>query len=325
MKKSTILLIVSIAVVAIGIAIWPAKPPAEKRVAIATLMSHPALNDVDTGLREELERRGWVEGENIEFITRNANQQMQVLPAIAGDLASQNVDVIVGITTPMAQALARVIKSPLVFAAVTDPVKAGLVPDLTNGHVNITGTSDAWPYRAQLALIREILPNAKMLGVLYNPGEAASQYGIEQIRLHAPSFNFELTESGVNTVVEVRPAAEGLAERVDALFLSSDNTVIGGMNGALSVAVEQKKALFVGDSGTVQRGGLAAVSVGYLELGRKTGELVDRMLRGERSIPTVVSMGEEIYINLKAAELMQVEVPQALIDRASKVFQEIGE
>lgn len=323
MKRNIAIVLAVVVAGVIGFAIWRTPATKGRTVAVATLMSHPALDEVDAGMREELARRGWQPGKNVTFIDRNANQQMSLVPTIANDLAAQDPDVIVAITTPMAQAMARVARGPLVFAAVTDPVGAGLVPDLQHGHDQITGTSDAWPYRAQLALIREILPTAKRLGVLYNPGEAASQYGIAQLRALAPDLGFELVEVGVNTVTEVRAGAESVVGRVDALLLSSDNTVIGGMVGALSVALERHVPLFVGDSGTVERGGLATVSVGYRELGRRTGELVDRMLRGERNIPPIVAQGVDIYVNRRAAQLMQVELPASVLARATKVYTEI--
>lgn len=296
-----------------------------KVVAMATLMSHPALDQVSEGIREELQARGWKEGENLRYIVRNANQQMAVVPTIANDLVSQEPDVIVAITTPMAQAVKKVARGPVVFAAVTDPVGAGVVADVHKGEENITGTSDAWPYRDQLELIRKILPGAKTLGVLYNPGEAASQYGVRKIREYAPEFGFKLVEGGVNSVGEVRPVAENIIDQVDALFLSSDNTVIGGSVGALKAAIAARKPLFVGDSGTVEKGGLATVSVGYKELGRRTGELVDRTLRGERRIPTVVASGSDLYLNQKAAELMGVTFPQDVIKRATKIYDTIAQ
>lgn len=229
------------------------------------------------------------------------------------------------ITTPMAQAVAKIARTPLVFSAVTDPVGAGLVPALETSVRDLTGVSDAWPYEAQLRLIREISPNAPRLGVLFNPGEAASQYGIRQIRAHAAAFGFDLVEGGVGSTAEVLPVAESLAPRVDALFLSSDNTVIGGVAAAVRVAIKYRKPLYVGDSGTVEKGGLAAVSVGYAEVGRRTGDLVARFLRGDREIPTVVAQGAEIYINRKAAELMGVILPEEVISRATKVFDAISE
>ena len=117
--------------------------------------------------------------------------------------------------------------------------------------------------------------------------------------------------------------ARNLANRTDALFLSSDNTVIGGVAAAIRVAVDRKMPLYVGDSGTIEKGGLAAVSVGYAELGKETGKLVVRMLNGERYIPTYVGRGEHTYINLRAAELMGVTIPDHIIESAHKVFEEI--
>jgi putative ABC transport system substrate-binding protein len=244
---------------------------------------------------------------------------------IATELASQGPDVIVAITTPMAQSVAKFARCPVVFGAVTDPVGAGLVSSLDKGEEMVTGTSDAWPYEDQLKLIRKISPNAKRLGVLYNPGEAASQYGIKQIRHYGPALGFELVEGSVSSTGEVYPVAQNLAGRVDALFLSSDNTVIGGVAAAVKVAVEHKIPLYVGDSGTVEKGGLAAVSVGYADLGTQTGKLVARSLNGERGIPTFVGRGSEVYINKKAAELMGVTVPEEVLRNATKVYEEIKE
>ena len=86
----------------------------------------------------------------------------------------------------------------------------------------VTGTSDAWPYEDQLKLIHKITPNVKALGVLYNPGEAASQYGIKEIRKYAPSMDFTLIEGAVNSTNEVYPVAQNIVQKSDALFLSSD-------------------------------------------------------------------------------------------------------
>jgi len=318
-------------IAAIGVAAWVVgctkteKPVESKTVAIATLMAHPALDAVQENLKKELAKEGYIEGQNIRYVVRNASGQVQLAANIASELASQNADVVVAITTPMAQAIAKTVHVPIVFAAVTDPVGAGLVKSLDQGEENITGTSDAWPYEDQLKLIRQISPNAKRLGVLYNPGEAASQYGIKEIKKFAPALGFEVVEGAVSSTTDVYPVAQNLAGRTDALFLSSDNTVIGGIASAVKVAVERKMPLYVGDSGTVEKGGLAAVSVGYAELGTKTGVLVGRVLKGEKNIPTVVAHGDEIYLNKKAAELMGVTLPEDVLKRATKVYEAIKE
>jgi putative tryptophan/tyrosine transport system substrate-binding protein len=325
MKTSKLsILILGIAVAALGItgACKPKGAPstATKTVAIATLMSHPALDAVRENLKQALAKNGYVEGKNLRYLERNASGQVQLAANIASDLASQNPDVIVAITTPMAQAIAKNARCPIVFAAVTDPVGAGLVRSLKDGEENITGTNDAWPYADQLKLIRRISPTAKRLGVLYNPGEAASQYGIKQIRELAPQFGFEVVEGSVSSTTEVYAVAQNLVGRTDALFLSSDNTVIGGVASAVKVGIEHQKPVYVGDSGTVEKGGLAAVSVGYAVLGTRTGELVCRVLKGEKNIPTVVAHGDEIYLNKKSAELMGVTLPEDVLKSATKIY-----
>ena len=316
MKKITILMVVIVAALLILLLRKPSNEN-DKVIAIATLMSQPALDAVQHNLIGELTKEGYIEGKNVHYIIRNANGQQQLSASSASELVADNPDVIVPITTPMAQAVvAAKPKCPVVFAAVTDPVGAGIVKSLDTGEKNVTGTSDAWRYKAQLALIKKITPTVKRLGVLFNPGEAASQYGIKQIRKYAPALGYELVEGPVSSTNDVYAVAQNLASRVDALFLSSDNTVISGVAAALKVAVQHKIPLYVGDSGTVEEGGMAAVSVGYAELGVETGKLVARVLKGEHYIPTFVARGSEIYLNTKAAQLMGVKIPQDVLSQA---------
>lgn len=296
--------------------------PETKAIAITTLMDHPALNEVRAGINVGLSEAGLQEGRDYRLVERNANGDALLAPTIAGELANQQPEVIVAITTPMAQAVHARWQGKMVFAAVTDPVGAGIVPNLT-GSANITGTSDAWPYRAQLQLIRRIQPSALRLAVLFNPGEAASQYGIGEIRRLAPEFGFAISEYAVSSTGEVANAAGQALRSNDALFLSSDNTVISAVGAAFQAAVQAHKPLYVGDSGTVERGGLAAVSVGYHALGVETGRLTARMVRGETTLPVVVSTGSDIYLNTRAAELMGITIPDDVIRDAKQVFSEI--
>lgn len=301
----------------------PASTPAPVkvyRVGIATLMSHPALDAVQANLKTKLAEEGFVEGKNLEFVIRNANGDPNMAAQIARELDGENLDVVVPITTPMAQAMRKVTKKPLVFAAVTDPVGAGIVPNWTDAVPDVTGTSDAWPYRQQLELARKLFPTAKTIAVLYNPGEAASQYGIKQIREIAPGLGFELIEISVAKSGEVLAAARGVARKADILYLSSDNTVIGGAAGAAKAAFEVKKPLIVGDAGTVKKGGLAAVSVGYEGLGRETGRLVAEFLRGNRSIPVVIAHGDEIYLNEAVAKKIGFTFPEEIRSTAKEIL-----
>lgn len=328
MKRKSILFI-SVLVLVVGVMsgnpLFAEEKAAKKhyRIGVATLMSHPALDSVISSMKEELKARGYVEGQNIEYVLRNANGQVNLTPAIAQELSNMSLDAVVAITTPMAQAAVKLSRVPVVFSAVTDPVGAKIVKDINRGQKGVTGVSDAWPYEAQISLIKEILPKAKVIGVLYNPGEAASQYGIKQIRGIAASRGYTLKEATVSNTAEVYGAASAIINSVDILYLSSDNTVIEGVSGAIKVAIENKKPLMVGDSGTVEKGGLAAVSVGYVQVGKDTGILVDRLLKGEDNIPTIVEQGDEIYLNAASAKLMGIEFPEGLVKRAKKTYTEI--
>lgn len=295
-----------------------------KVIAIATLVSHPALDALQENLKQELAVEGFREGESIRYESRNANGQMQLLATIANDLASIKPDVTIAITTPVAQAVTKSVRGPIVFSAVSDPVGAGIVKSLEQPEPNLTGATDAWPYEDQLKLIREMTPGVKRLAVIFNPGEAASQYGMKLIRKFAPQHGFELVEGAVGSTSEVYSVADTLAGKADAIFLSSDSTAIGGVTGALRVATKRKIPLYVGDSGTVAKGGLAAVSIGYDRLGKETGKLVAQVLRGQSSIPIIRPQGSEVVVNTKAAEMMGVTIPPAILARA-KVIREIQE
>ena len=291
------------------------------RIVVANLMSHPALDSVEAGVYKQLLAAGYVEGKNLEIIKLNANGQVAMSAAIADQAYARKPDAIVAITTPIAQSMVN--KStgiPIIFAAVTDPVSAGVVESMASPAENISGTSDAWPYNEQLQLIKDIFPDAHTIGVVYNPGEAASQYGIKEIRKYAINHEFKIVEGAASNTNEVFSAASAISSKVDVLFLSSDNTVISGMAGALQAANRSNIPLFVGDSGTVEKGALAAVSVGYDQLGDETGRILVRMLKGERNIPIYVGVGDEIHVNLDAAKSMGIDIPVDVLKRAKKIY-----
>lgn len=297
--------------------------PASKTVVIATLLSHPSLDEIGASIKTRMKELGWQEGVNISYVDKNANGSPQVAATIAADIEGMKADAVVPITTPMSQAVAKVVSSPIVFAAVTDPVGAGLLPSLKETKEGMTGVSDAWPYERQLALLRELVPKAKTIGVLFNPADAASDYGIRQIRDISKKMGLALVEVACASPAEVGTAAASVIRRVDALYLSSDATVISGFPGAAQVAFRAKKALIVGDRGTVEKGGLATVSVGYSSLGRQVADLLNRVLRGERRLEVVVAQGDELFVNLEAAKRSAIVVPAAVLTRAKEVFRTI--
>lgn len=295
----------------------------ETVIALVNLQTHPILDAVQQGVLDELKKNSLVDGEGTRLVIRNANGDMQRVAAIASEVRSQNPDVVVAISTPIAQAIVQAYDGFIVFGALTDPVGAGVLKTLDGANPNITGTTDALPYEEQLKLVRRIVPAAKRLGLLFSPGEAASQHALKEVKRVAPGLGFELIEGPVNSTNEVFPVAQNIADKVDVFLISTDNTVAAGIAGAVKVAIEQKIPLFACDSGSVEKGAIAAVSPGYYDIGIETGKLVVRVLAGDRNIPVVSPKGGDIYINRKAAEQMGVDIPQDVMSEATKVFEAI--
>ena len=297
----------------------PGKAPetSVRTVAIITLVAHPALDLLQNNVRKELESQGFGEANGIRFEVRNASGQMQLLSTIASEIAAKNPAVTIAITTPVSQAIVKAVRGPIVFSAVTDPVGAGIVASLDSVRDDLTGVTDSWPYEEQIKLINEITPKVKRLGVIHNPAESASQFGMREIRKFGPRYGLEIIEGTVTSTSDVISVSESLAGKVDALLLSSDSTAIGGVAGALRTAVRHRIPLYVGDGGTVSQGGLAAVSNGYGRMGTQTGALAVRILRGEKNIPIVNPIGIDVFVNLEAARLMGVTVPPAVLARAT--------
>jgi len=320
MKNILWLLMVIILSISISMTGCTEKKSGVNQIIIATLMTHPALDQIVKSMKEELTRQGFKEGENLTITIKNANGEVNLIPTMVQDVKLRQPDLVVVITTPVAQAFSGKITAPMVFSAVTDPVSAGVVKSMDEVTNKVSGVSDAWPYRQQLLLARDLYPQAGKLGVLYNPGESASQYGLKQIRPIAKELGFEIVDMVATKTSEVLSSAQQNIDKVDLIYLSSDNTVIQALPAALKVSLAHKKGLIVGDSGTVEKGGLAAVSVGYAGVGVETGKIVAQFLNGNTQIKPVVAIGDEIYLNQQTAEKIGLTISDSLIKKATKVY-----
>jgi putative ABC transport system substrate-binding protein len=229
----------------------------------------------------------------------------------------------VPISTPSAQAVVSAARDiAVVFTAVTDPLGAQLVRDMEKPGRNVTGLSDLSPIADHLALIREVLPEAKRLGVPYNPGEPNSATLIEIIKKLAPGQGFTVVEAPATKSSDVQGAARGLVGRVDAIYVPTDNTIVSALEALLIVGAQNKLPVFSGDTDSVQRGTIATIGFNYYQVGRQTGEIVARVLKGEKpgDIPVRTAQGTDLHVNPKAAQAMGVTIPEAVVARASKVI-----
>ena len=227
---------------------------------------------------------------------------------------------IVPISTPSAQAVVSATRDiPIVFTAVSDPVGAQLVKEMEKPGGNVTGLSDMSPVEEHIALIKEILPNIKKLGYLYNSGETNSVSLLKALQEAAAKEGIEIVESAATKSAEVQGAARALVGRADAIYVPTDNTIVSALESAVGVADESDLPLFTADTDSVKRGAVAALGFNYYDVGKQTGAVVARILKGEKpgDIPVEIAKGTDLVINLGAAKKMGIELPKSVIDRAT--------
>lgn len=295
-----------------------------KTLAISAIVEHPALDAVRQGALEELASQGYKEGENLTVNFQSAQGNMATAGQIAKQFAADNPDAILAIATPTAQAIAAATSNiPIVFAAVTEPVEAKLVPKLDGSGNNVTGASDALPYEPQVALIQELLPNAKNIGVVYSPGEVNSVVALQKLKDALAVHGINIIEAPAQKSADVALAAQSLQGKVDAIYTSTDNNVINAYEALYQVAMEAKIPLISADPTSIERGAAVALGVDYKDLGREAGKMIVRIYRGENAgtMPIYSADKLDLVISKKHAQEEGLVLPQSVIDRASKVLE----
>lgn len=292
-------------------------------VAITQIVEHPSLDACRQGIRDELAAQGFTVGETLEWTYESAQGNPTTAAQVARKFAGMTPDVIVAITTPSAQTAAAAARgTPLVFAAVTDPVGAKLVKHPGRPGGLITGVSDLTPIDRHMALVKRITPDARRLGVIFNPGEANSATLVALVKRHAPEHGMEVVEAGATKTADVLGAARSLVGKVDAIYLPTDNTVISALEAVLKVGMDAGIPVITGDTDSVKRGAVAALGFDYYDVGRQTGQVVARVLRGEKpgDIPVEYVKKLQLFVNPGAAAKMGVTLPAAMIEEAKEVI-----
>jgi len=293
------------------------------KIGISQIVPNIILDSVRQEIINTLAENGYKEGENLTIDYQNAQGDMSINQSIAQKFADSDYDLFVGITTPTTQAIANVIKDrPVVFAAVSDSVKAGLVKDLQHPGGNVTGTSDITLYEQQLDLIKKIKPSVKTIGILYNPSEDAAQSGLEQAQKYAPQFGLEIVTVTVNTSNDVLVSARSIVDKVDAFYIIPDSTVVSGQDALIKVAIENKKPLFAYEESGVEKGALATLSTNYAELGKRTGEIIVQILEGENpaEIPVIGVTSASLFINTTTAEKIGITFSDEQLAEAKQIY-----
>ncbi len=290
------------------------------RIGEFQIVSHPALDNDSKGFRDALAEEGFVEGKNIVIDRQNAQGDQANCAIIARKFEDDRVDLIHAISTPCAQASAKVSKTiPIVFSSVTDPVKTGIVPKLGKTGTHITGVSDRWPITLQCKMYQDMLPYVKTWGTIYNPGDINVTFHIKEMREALKSMGCKLVEAHVSSSSEVMQAAQSLVGRVQAIHITSDNTAVSAFESIVKVCNENDIPLFAGDRDSVPRGAVAAYGLDYYLVGYTAGKKAARILKGEDpgQIPAGLAAGYTLWVDLKHAKLQGAKLPRTLVAKAT--------
>jgi len=292
-------------------------------VAATAIVEHPALDAVRDGVREVLEEQGYTD-QTLKFTFESAQGNPAIAAQIARKLAGDTPDVIVAISTPSAQSAVSATKDvPIVFSAVTDPLDAKLISNYDKPGRNVTGLSDMSPVKQHLELIQEFLPDLKAVGVPYNPGEPNAVAIVKLLKAEAKKKGIKIVEAPSPKSSDVMIASQKLIGQVDAIYCPTDNTILTALESVIKTGIDGQLPVFAAETNAVERGAVASLGFNYGDIGRQTGEVVVRILKGEKAgdIPVRVAQGSELYVNPKMARRMGIEIPAAVLARATKVVE----
>ena len=304
---------------------------ASYKIGIQQFAEHGSLDNCREGFLEGLEEEGIKEGDNLKVEVKNAMADTATNAQIADSFVSDNMDLICAIATPSAQSAYNAAMDkdiPVVYTAVTDPVAAELADKDGNPVGDVTGTSDTLPVEEQLKMIREMMPDAKTIGILYTTSEANSVSAIATYESLVDKYGFALETKGISQTSEIALATDDLLTKVDCITNLTDNTVVASLPTILEKANEKGIPVFGSEIEQVKIGCLAAEGIDYIQLGKQTGKIAAQILKGEKKaseIPYEIISEPGFYVNTKVAENLGIEVPSDLADSAVESFDTISE
>lgn len=314
--KKIIVLVVLLGLVLTGCSTKSENKPV---IGVLQLAEHRSLDATYEGLVEVLDEK--LGKDNYSINLKNAQGNMSNVQIIAEQFVKDGVDIIYAIGTNAAQTAFNVSEGTdtvVVFNAVTDPVAAGLVSANDSPGERITGVSDISPAKKQFALVKELLPEAKTVGIVYNIAEVNSKVQIDTLTPIAKEMGIEIISQGVSSMQDLSLAAKQLASKVDAFYNTTDNMVVSATSTIVDIANQQGIPVFASEDGAFEDGILATESLSYLELGKRGGDIVYDIISGAKKvvdIPVVISEETNLHINEEVAKKLGIVINEGLKSR----------
>ena len=293
----------------------PAEEKQSYTVGICQLVQHPALDAATQGFKDVLTEQL---GDSVTIEEGNASNDIPTCATIVNGFVSSEVDLIMANATPALQAAVAATNTiPILGTSVTEYGVALNISDFS-GTVggNVSGTSDLAPLDQQAAMVKELFPDAKTVGILYCSGEANSVYQANVVKecLEADGLTVNIfTFADSNDVSTVTTSA--VAES-DVLYIPTDNTAASCTEAINNVALNAKTPIIAGEEGICKGCGLATLSINYYDLGRTTGEMAVKILKGEADIsemPVEYFQGPVKKFNKDMAEKLNVTIPDEYV------------
>lgn len=282
---------------------------------ISQVIEHPALNATVQGIKDELTKTGKV-------VVDCAQGQPAIAAQIAAYAINQNPTMVIGVGTLSAQSFLKYISTtniPLIFSSVTDPRGAKIT---TETNVNkVFGVSNFIPLAPQLELFKKIQPNLKNLGIIYNPSELNSITIINELEKICPKYNITLIKQPLINTSDAMQVTTYLANQVDAIFISNDNTALAALQTIIAVGLKNKIPTYVSDTDAVELGALAALGPDQYQIGRQTGAMIIQLLE-KKSVQNIEYPNSiELFLNKTTAKKLGITFSNELVSQAKEIIE----
>ena len=295
-----------------------------KKMAILQFSDNYILEEIVDGMLARFHESGILNENNISVNRLNSQGDFGIAQTIAQDIVRKKYDYVITVSTPSLQVIANANKKiPHVFGGVTSPYKAGVATTPEEHQKNLTGVATPQPVEASIRAMRELFPNAKTVGIAWNPAEANSEVCTVNARNAAGKYGFDLIESTVSNTSEVMDAVRSLVSRgVDIFLTSGDNTVILALESIANLMKRKKIPYFTNSSTDINKGAFVSIGADYREVGVETGRVAEKVIKGEKPADISIKkyVPEKININIPLADLYGITVPEEFLKKCSKVI-----
>ncbi|RII35004.1 ABC transporter substrate-binding protein [Clostridium chromiireducens] len=295
---------------------------AVKNIGVVQLVQHDALDASNKGFVDGLKEKGFEDGKNIKIEQQNAQGEQANAQTISKQFADAKKDLIFAIATPAVQAAYNSTKDiPIIFTAVTDPVKAEVAKDWKSSGTNVTGTSDKVPVDKQIELLKQLLPNAKTVGVIYNTSETNSVIQVDELKAAAQKQGLAVKEVGVTNVNEINQNLASALGEMDVLYTPTDNTVASGYALVGKLCLDKNIPIIGAEEAVVTKGGLASIGIDYYQLGKEAGYKAAEVLGGKKPSEVEISTLSKMSftINTDVAKKLNITIPSDIESSCKKV------